>query len=107
MITPRRFRDTFRSSMIHEENAIWVLGMLESLLDKLGIHVRYEALAEGEGDGTPILRGGLCRLRGSWVVIVDRRLSPRKKCEVFIDALRQTDTSGVFVPPLVRQLIER
>ena len=90
--------------MIRDDEAIWLLGMLEALLEKLKVEVRYEQLADRDDIG---LRGGLCRLRGGWVVILDKRLSPRKKFEVLLDALKQLDTSNVFVPPYLRQLIDR
>lgn len=90
--------------MIRDDEAIWLLGMLEALLERLNVRVRYERMPDWDELG---LKSGLCRLRGSWVVIVDTQLLPRKKCDVFLGALKQIDTSEVFVPPYLRQLIER
>ena len=90
--------------MIRDDEAIWLLGMLEAISAKRRIAIRYESLADNDGETT--VKSGLVRLRGAPVVIVERRLSARQKCEVLLDALRHEDLSDVFVPPLVRRLIE-
>lgn len=90
--------------MFRDDEAIWLLGMLEALLERLRVRVRYERMPDLD---ELCLKSGLCRLRGSWVVIVDKQLSPGKKCEVFLDVLKQLDTSDVFIPPYLRQLIDR
>ena len=90
--------------MIRDEDAVWIQGILEALLEKLHIGIRYENLADRDGELS--LRGGMCRLRGTRVIIIDIRLSPRKRCEMMIDALKGIDMSDVFVPPVLRQLID-
>jgi hypothetical protein len=44
-----------------------ILGHLEALADQLGVEIRYEPM-EGE---TALSPGGLCRIRGKQVIIVN------------------------------------
>jgi hypothetical protein len=90
--------------MEREENAIWMLGMLEAVAHKLGIWIRYESLENREENLQ--LRSGFCRLKGRRIILVDRRLSPEKRCDIIANALKRLDLSDVYVPPAVRERLE-
>lgn len=77
------------------------LAELEQLATGLGVRVCYEAMT-GLSQGS----GGLCKVRGEWRVIMDRRLKPAERLEVLAASLRTFDTEAHFVSPQVRALLE-
>jgi hypothetical protein len=87
------------------DDAEFALGHLEQVAHRLGLEVRYEILVEEGEPGS--MRGGLCRVKDRKVIFVDRRLRPIERCAALAEALGTFDLSGVFVPPVARQLIER
>lgn len=78
-----------------------ILEELESAADKLGVKVSYEALAETVGGG------GLCKVKGTYRVIIDRRGTPGEKVATLARALSQLDLDGVFLSPKTREIVER
>jgi hypothetical protein len=74
---------------------------LEAAAEHLGIRVRYETMT-GETAGG----GGLCKLKGRWCVIMDRKTSPADRIALLVDALAGFDTDGVFLPPELREAVQ-
>ncbi len=76
------------------------LDALERLAQSLSVRVSYEPMA-----GLVQRTGGLCRVRGEYRVIIDRRLKPGDRVSILVDALRRLDLTGVTIEPeLVEQL---
>lgn len=75
---------------------------LEDLADSLSVKVVYDHFT-GEGMGP----GGLCKLRGSWRVIVERRASPSEKVSILASALSRFDLEDRAVSSGVLKLVER
>lgn len=73
---------------------------LEQAAIQLGIQVRYETMT-GDASGS----GGLCKLKGTWCVIIDRKTPPADRAATLIDALAGFDTDAVFLPPKVREAL--
>jgi hypothetical protein len=73
---------------------------LEQAAAQLGIQVRYETMTGDAAGG-----GGLCKLKGSWCVIIDRKTPPADRAATLIEALAGFDTDGVFLPPKVREAL--
>jgi hypothetical protein len=73
---------------------------LEALCEKLGVKL-VQAELTGEGMST----GGLCKVRGQWRVIVDKRAPDGERASVLARALGTFDLDGVFVSPKARELI--
>lgn len=73
---------------------------LEKLAQTLEVKVCYEPMA-GLVQGT----GGLCKVRGEYRIIIDRRLKPRERIQILAGALSTFDTEAHFVPPQVRDLL--
>ena len=71
---------------------------LKDALERLGVTIRVEKLED-----TP---GGFCILEGEKLIIISPDISPSKKIEIFIKAFKKLDTSGVWLPPIVRDLLE-
>lgn len=76
------------------------LSELERLATDLEVDVSYEPM-RGLVQGV----GGLCRVRGRYRIIVDRRLKPPERLQIVADALRRFDTEEHFVSPQVRRLL--
>lgn len=79
-----------------------VLVELEEAATKVGVTVQHDSIT-GEGAG----QGGLCKVRGQWRIIIDRRATPGEKVVVLAQALGSFDLEGVFLSPEVRELLAR
>ena len=73
---------------------------LEQAASQLGVQVRYETMT-GDASGG----GGLCKIRGNWCVIMDRKTPPAERAATLIDALTGFDTDTVFLPPKIRETL--
>jgi hypothetical protein len=78
------------------------LAALEELAGRLKVQVCYEPMA-----GVVSGAGGLCRVKGSYRVIIDRRLKPRERAQILADALSRFDLAHVEVAPEVEPLVTR
>jgi len=77
-----------------------MLEELESAAGQLSVKVSYESLTATVG------HGGLCRVKGQYRVIIDRRASVQERAATLAYALAGLDTSKIFLSPKVRQLVE-
>ncbi len=73
-----------------------VLRELEALAGRLGVLVRFEPFDLDLG------KGGLCRLRGRPLVVIDARLPLLDRIAVLSQALACFDLEAVYLPPLLR-----
>ncbi len=71
---------------------------LRDALKRLGVRVRVEPVEDSSG--------GFCRLDDEPVVVVSPDLSRSRRNEIFISALKQLDTSGIYLPPAIRDRLE-
>jgi len=85
-----------------KDNLIGALEELETVCEKLGIQVVHAELG-GEGMSS----GGLCKVRGQWRAIVDKRAAPGERVSVLARALSGFDLEGVYLSPKLRELIAR
>ncbi len=79
-----------------------VLGHLEALAHTLEIQIRYEFI-ESE---TAFPSGGLCRIRGKQVIIVNTKATVGEKVQTLTRALRRFDLSNIYLKPALRDLLE-
>ncbi|MBW2647080.1 MAG: hypothetical protein JRE23_13085 [Deltaproteobacteria bacterium] len=77
------------------------LSLLEELADKLGIPIRYEIIKD-ELTGL----GGLCRVDGKFILIIDSTAVAKEKIEIMTEALSRFDLDGIYVRPVLRELLE-
>lgn len=72
--------------------------------EKAGIVVRTEpfdkAIPEKQGG-----RGGLCRLKGEWLVLVDSRAPLVDRIAALASALAEVDLEHIYMPPVARATI--
>ncbi len=78
-----------------------LLQELEEIAEKLSIAVQYDDLLGMDFN----VKGGLCKLRGKNVIILDRRTPPRERIDLLARALSQFDLSSISMKPYVRLVI--
>lgn len=79
-----------------------LLTELEALATKLEVQVVYDHLT-GEGMGP----GGLCKLKGKWRIIVERRSSVRERMALLVQALSRFNLENHFLSPALREYVDR
>lgn len=79
-----------------------VTEVLEQVAVQLGVRVRYETMT-GESTGA----GGLCKIRGEWTVIMDRKAAPSDRAATLLDALAGFDVDSIYLPPEIRDALTR
>ena len=79
-----------------------ILSCLEELAEKLDILVRDENINIEESSSS----GGLCRVEGKHVVILNSKATVKEKIEVMIAALHQFDLTQMYIKPVIRELLE-
>ena len=83
-----------------DENTL--LSQLEELAESLHIEVRYESF-KGEG---AFSTGGLCKLKGEYLLIINSKASARDKVEAIAGALKGFDLSQVYLRPGLREFLD-
>jgi hypothetical protein len=79
-----------------------LLWQLEELADQLGILVRDENIILEEAFSA----GGLCRVDGKYILILNSKATMDEKLQVMVKALRQFDFDDMYVKPVIRELLE-
>ncbi len=72
------------------------LRILESLVEQLGLSIRYEEMP------TP---GGFVKVQGKGSFILNRALAAPEKIEILRRELQKLDLQNVYLLPLARKLI--
>lgn len=75
-----------------------LLQELESLAERLSVHVRYDRM-----DGL----GGLCRYRGELYLIINRALPTPERIRLFVRELSKFPLDDIYLRPQVRELLEQ
>jgi hypothetical protein len=78
-----------------------LLNQLEELAGKLGMKIRYGNIPGEDSHRT----GGLCRVKGQYVLIIHSRLTVKEKIEVIMKTLRGFEMGDVYVIPFIRELL--
>jgi hypothetical protein len=78
-----------------------MLELLESAAEQLQIKVSYEPLQTGLSS----LRGGLCRVKGQYRVIIDKRATDDERVQTLATAIATFDTTELELPQKVRELL--
>ena len=79
-----------------------LLSQFEELAERLEILVRDENINLEESFTT----GGLCRIEGKLVLILNSKATVNEKIQVMIKALQQFDLDDIYVKPVLRELLE-
>ena len=86
-----------------DENAI--IDQLEELAEGFGIEMRYEPIKQDE-DLVRVV-GGLCLLRGEYILIIDSKAAMGDKIRTFADALRHFNLDQIYIKPAIRELLDK
>lgn len=81
--------------------------LLEEVVLRLGVEIRYESFGR---DALGITsrggaRGGLCKIRGEFVILIDEQLGAPDRIAVLARALSAFDLESIYVAPVVRATI--
>jgi hypothetical protein len=76
-----------------------ILQQLEGAAENLAVQVSYEPLSASVG------HGGLCRVKGKYRVIIDKRASVHERLATLAQSLSQLDTSGLELSAPVREVL--
>jgi hypothetical protein len=82
-----------------------LLALLESAAEKLKVRVSYETLQSS------VVHGGLCRVKGEYRIIVDKRATAEERMTTLATALAQVvhqtqaDLTALEVPAKVREAL--
>jgi hypothetical protein len=79
-----------------------LLSQLEDLANKLGIAIRHFKFIRDESSG----RGGLCRIRGEYILYIDSQATTKEKILVMIEALKEFELGDIHVLPAIRNLLD-
>ncbi len=80
-----------------------LLELLEGVADQLEIKVSYETL---QTSGLSSWHGGLCRVKGSYRIIVDKRATAEERATTLATALATFDTSELELSQKVRDVLK-
>ncbi|MBU1069006.1 hypothetical protein KJ975_05480 [Myxococcota bacterium] len=73
---------------------------MEALAEKLGVEIRVETLRSLHPR-----KGGLCRVQGAFVLLIDKKASLDERWFLFTEALCMFDLDGEFLSPKLRALL--
>ncbi|MEZ4359448.1 MAG: hypothetical protein R3B48_04650 [Kofleriaceae bacterium] len=76
-----------------------MLELLEGVAEQLMIKVSYEPLQASVG------HGGLCRVKGQYRIIIDKRAVADERMTTLAGALATFDTEALQMPKSVRSLL--
>jgi hypothetical protein len=82
-----------------------LLELLESAAEKLKVRVSYETLTSN------VVHGGLCRVKGEYRIIIDKRATAEERMTTLATALAQVvhqtqaDLTALDVPAKVREAL--
>jgi hypothetical protein len=87
-----------KKNKVEDEN---LLGHLEDLANSLNIEVRYEQLKK-EGAFFP---GGLCKVKGEDIIIINSNAAIEDKIVTLSKALSTFDLSQIYIRPALREFL--
>jgi len=76
-----------------------MLELLEATAAQLAVKVSYEPLSASVG------MGGLCRVKGEYRVIIDKRATSSERVATLATALSTFETTELELPPQVRDVL--
>ncbi len=86
-----------------DENTI--IEQLEELIKTFGVHIRHEAIKQDE-DSVNVV-GGLCLLKGEYVLIINSKATIEDKIRALGMALKHFDHEKIYMLPVLRELLDR
>ncbi len=82
-----------------------IIEQLEELIKRFGIQIRYESVKQDE-DSINVV-GGVCLLKGEYVLIINSKATIRDKIRAFGIALKHFDHENIYMLPALRELLDK
>ena len=86
-----------------DENTI--IEQLEELIRSFGIQMRSEAIKQDE-DLVKVV-GGLCLLRGEYILIINSKATAMDRINTLATALKHFNLDQIYLLPVLRELLDR
>jgi N-dimethylarginine dimethylaminohydrolase len=86
-----------------DENTI--IEELEELIKRFGIQIRREPIKQDE-DLIKVV-GGLCLLRGEYVLIINSKATTMDRIRTLATALKHFDLDQIYLRPVLRELLDK
>jgi N-dimethylarginine dimethylaminohydrolase len=86
-----------------DENTI--IDRLEELIKSFGIQIRHEAIKQDED--LVNVAGGLCLLRGEYVLIINSKATTMDRIKTLATALKHFDLDQIYLRPVLRELLDK
>lgn len=86
-----------------DENAI--VEQLEELIKSFGIQIRSENIKQDED--LVRVKGGLCLLKGVYVLIINSRATSTDRIRTLATALKHFDLDQIYLRPVLRELLDK
>ena len=83
----------------------FIIDQLEELAGRFGIQIRYEPIKQDE-DLVRVV-GGLCLLRGEYVLIIDSKAAMMDKIRTLAEAVKHFELDQVYILPALRELLDK
>lgn len=76
---------------------------LEGLAFKFGVEIVYEKMGEEEFS----VGGGLCKVKGTYKIFMDRSEPIDGQIKILARALSSFDTENVYLLPFIREILDK
>ena len=86
-----------------DENTI--IDQLEELIKSFGVQIRHEAIKQDE-DSVNVV-GGLCLLKGEYVLIINSKATTMERINTLATALKHFNLDPIYLRPVLRELLDR
>ncbi len=78
---------------------------LEELIKSFGVQIRREPIKQDE-DLVKVV-GGLCLLRGEYVLIISSKATTLERINTLAAALKHFDLDQIYLRPVLRELLDK
>ena len=82
-----------------------IIDQLEELVKSFGVQIRREPIKQGE-DLVKVV-GGLCLLRGQYVLIINSKATMIDRINTLATALKHFDLDHMYLRPVFREILDK
>jgi hypothetical protein len=82
-----------------------IIEQLEEFIKRFGVHIRHEAIKHDE-DSVNVV-GGLCLLKGEYVLIINSKATRMDRIKTLATALKHFDLDQIYLRPVLRELLDK
>ena len=84
---------------------IAIIDELEELIKSFGVQIRNEPIKQDED--LIKVAGGLCLLRGEYVLIINSKATTMDRINTLATALKHFDLDQIYLRPVLRELLDK